>query len=438
MGKRTQIGIGLMGLGVVGGGVAQTLIQKRQQLGKQVGCPLNLEKVLVRDIRKKRPLPIDSELLTGDPQDILGNPRIDIVIEVMGGETPASQYIEQALAAGKHVVTANKEAIAKHPELLQTAQRHGVCLLYEASVGGGIPLLLPLQQGLLANDIASIHAIINGTTNYILTRMSADGLSFKAALREAQEKGYAESDPTNDVEGHDAVYKLAILASCAFHTVVRPDEIYCQGITQLEEADFLYARELGYEIKLLAIAKASNGAVEARVHPVLIPADVLLAKVTGVFNAIQVEGDLVGQVLFYGQGAGALPTSSAVLSDAVRAAEEVLRSEGVQKERLPNDSCQVHRVLPVKPISDLEIPFYLRLEIADRPGVLAQIARILGDHSISISSVIQKKADALKQSAEIVIMTHPAREESMHGALARMEELPVVNKVSNFIRVEGR
>lgn len=423
-----------MGLGVVGSGVAKALLEKAGQLTKQAGGTLVLEKVLVADIDKHRPVQMAPGLLTQDPRRILDSPNIGIVVELIGGEDPAAAYIESALKNGKHVVTANKDVMAKFgPELLQLADQNGVEILYEASVGGGIPLLLPLKQSLAANDISSIRAIINGTTNYILTKMSQDGLSFHIALREAQEEGYAEADPAKDVEGLDAAYKLAILATSAFQSTVRPSDIYCQGITRLGEADFLHARELGYEIKLLAIAKKTEGAIEARVHPVLIPADYLLAKVTGVFNAIQIEGDLVGQVLFYGKGAGSLPTASAVVADIIAVARSI---RGPRPEPMPAGTV-VQDMVPVKPIFDLVSPYYLRMNIADQPGVLAQIAHVLGDRSISIASVIQKRADPVTHSAEIVIMTHPAREQFMDDALAEMAKLSVVREICNFIRVEG-
>ena len=432
MGAKRKLGIGLMGLGVVGGGVAEALLKKNRMLAEEMGCQPELRKVLVRDRAKPRAVSVDPDLLTADPQQILASPEIDIVIEVIGSEQPALEYIRQSLLNGKHVVTANKEVVAKHgAELLKTAQEKGVSILYEASVGGGIPLLLPLHRGLLANDIATIYAIINGTTNYILTRMSGEGMSFAVALHKAQELGYAEPDAANDIEGRDAAYKLAILASVAFHTVVRPEDIYCQGISRLCEVDFRYAKELGYEIKLLAIAKQRDGTVEARVHPVFIPRELLLAKVDGVYNAVQIEGDLVGKLIFYGRGAGAQPTASAVISDVIETGRLIRGGERCGTQSRPPQA------MTIRPVSELETRYYLRMNIADRPGVLAQIAKILGDRSISIASVIQKEADDATQSAEIVIMTHPARERSMQQSLSDMENLPAVREVGNLIRVEG-
>src|SRR4030042_3633601 len=328
MGENRSIGIGLMGLGVVGGGVAKVLLEKEEAIA-ELGYPLTLKKILVRDPAKPRRVAVEPRLLTIDAQEILANPEIDIVIEVMGGENPALDSIKQALLNHKYVVTANKEVMAKYgSELLEIAQENGVDILYEASVGGGIPLLLPLRQGFLANKISTIYAIINGTTNYILSRMSIEGVGFSLALKQAQELAYAEADATNDIEGINAAYKLAILATVAFHTTIYPQDVYYEGIARLTEYDFRYAKELGYEIKLLAIAKEAEGSVdrpnksvkqevmdrlthkpktevrvhEVRVHPVFIPQDFLLAKVGGVYNAVQIEGDLVGKVLFYGEG----------------------------------------------------------------------------------------------------------------------------------------
>ncbi len=420
------IGIGLLGLGTIGGGVFKALAEKEQVMAEAAGAPVVLRKVL-----EKRPVDIEPSLLTTDFQQVVSHPEIDIVIELLGGEHPAVDLIRESLLAGKHVVTANKEVIAKHgAELLATAGEKGVALQFEASVGGGIPLLLPLQHGLLANEISTIYGIINGTTNYILTRMSQEHTGFGEALKKAQELGYAEADPSNDIEGRDAAYKLAILASVGFHTTVRPEQVYCEGISRLTGPDFLYAKELGYEIKLLAIAKQAGDQVEARVHPVFIPQDFLLAKVGGVYNAIQIDGDLVGQLIFYGRGAGAQPTSSAVVSDVIAIGQAIASGR-----KVPSAMRQA-RPKTVRSISELRTRYYLRISLADKPGVLAQIAGILGDRGISIASVIQKETDETNQTAVIVLMTHIAREESMQSALSDMRKLPAVKRISNVIRVE--
>lgn len=422
----------MLGLGVVGGGVAKALQEKGKAIAKQVGSPLVLRGILVRDPQKKRSVAVEPSLLTTEAQKILSDPEIDIIIEVLGGESPALEYIREALLKGKHVVTANKEVMAKDgPQLLNLAAEHGVSLRYEASVGGGIPLISPLRHDLIANEALAIYAIINGTTNYILSRMAREGLGFEVALKEAQELGYAEVDPTNDIDGSDAAYKLAILATLAFQRWVRPQDVYYEGISRLAPCDFRYAGELGYKIKLLAIAKREGDSLEVRVHPAFIPEEMLLAKVDGVFNAVQIEGDLVGSVIFYGEGAGPLPTSSAIIADVIRLAQSINLGLG-QEPRL-----QLEHDKTLKPISEVETRYYLRMTIADRPGVLAQITRTLGDHLISIASVIQKEADKRAQTAEIVIMSHPAKEAAMQQALREMAELEVVREISSVIRVEG-
>ncbi len=430
---KREIGIGLLGFGVVGSQVARVLVDKAKILAGQVGCPLVLRKIKTKrtDIARPKAKGISAQLFTTDTEEFFNTPGIDIIIEVIGGETPAHDYMTRALAAGKHVVTANKEVIAKHGVELHTlARQQNVGLRYEGSVGGGIPLIAPFKYDLVANELKGIYAIINGTTNYILTRMAAEGLEFSLALKQAQALGYAEPDPTNDVEGIDAAYKLAILATLAFKSQVLPQEVYREGISRLSYRDFRYARELGFAIKLLAIAKEHDGKIEVRVHPVLLCQEALLAKVEGAFNAVQVEGDLVGQVIFYGLGAGALPTSSAVLSDILNLARKI--TQGVK----PIASPPIGREKPVIPIENLRTRYYLRMTVADRPGVLAQISRVLGDLQISIASVIQKETDERAGVAEIVIMTHHSLEASVRKALKQMAELGVVKEVSNFIRVE--
>jgi len=308
---KKNIGIGLLGLGVVAGQVASVLTEKADALAEMVDCPLILRKikVLPQDLERPQAKKMPAQLFTTNDDEFFNEPDIDIVIEAIGGEKPALDYLKKALSSGKHVVTSNKEVIAKHGiELLALAHEHGVGLQYEASVGGGIPLIAPFKHDLVANNISAIYAIINGTTNYILTMMAKEGMDFASALKKAQQLGYAEAKPENDIEGIDANYKLAILASLAFQTKVRPQDIYREGISRLTSRDFRYAQELGFAIKLLAIAKQAGNTIEARVHPVFIPQDSFLAKVDGVYNAVHVEGDLVGKVLFVGEGAGAKPT----------------------------------------------------------------------------------------------------------------------------------
>ncbi|MFO7996112.1 MAG: homoserine dehydrogenase [Dehalococcoidia bacterium] len=429
---RMDIGIGLLGLGIVGSSVAEVLVTRADNLTEQVGLPLVLRKVLVRDINKRRPVELSPNLLTNRPQEVLSHPEVDIVVELIGNEHPGKEYIEQALTSGKHVVTANKEILAKHGyELLSLAWKHDSQLRYEASVGSGIPLVSSFQQDLAANRISAIHAILNGTTNYILTRMAREGLDFASTLKRAQELGYAEPDPANDIEGIDAAYKLVILSNLAFQGRFTPQDVYCEGISNIAARDFLYAREFGYAIKLLAIAKRDDNDVEMRVHPVFIPQDSQLAKVDGVYNAVEVEGDLAGKLVFLGEGAGALRATSAVVADVLTIAGNIHR--GVNN--VPG--VRLNQRLTAKPMSEVKTRYYFRLNVPDQPGVLAQISKVLGDNSISISSVIQKESDLGAQTAVLVIMTHPAQEKGVQKALKQLKQLPVVNEVSNFIRVEG-
>jgi homoserine dehydrogenase len=426
--KDGAVHVALLGAGNVGTGVARVLTEKRDVYARELGRPLVLTGILVRDAGKPRDQ--DPALLTTDPSRLLEDPQVDIVVEVLPGEQPALDYISRALGAGKYVVTANKEVMAKHgPHLLALARQHNVDLFFEASVGGGIPIIAPLKRDLRANRVLAIEAIINGTTNYILSAMTRDGADFRDALRQAQTLGYAEADPANDVEGEDARYKLAILASLAFRTPVRPEDIYREGITRLTAKDFRYAAELGYKIKLLALARWQDGGIQARVHPVFLPTEAPLAKVDGVLNAVQVEGDLIGRVHFQGSGAGSFPTTSAVIGDVLDAAQSVIggRREVHAGEEAPS------RIIPM---SELRTRYFVRLTVADQPGVLAQIAAQLGQAQISISSVIQKETNLDAQTAELVIMTHEAREESMQQALQAVAKLAAVQEIGNFLRVE--
>jgi homoserine dehydrogenase len=420
--------VALLGAGTVGAEVGRVLLEKRETYSRRLGRPLEVAGVFVRDVGRPR-RGIDPSLLTDNAARLLDDASIDIVVELLGVEQPAIDWISRALRNGKHVVTANKEIMAKHgPQLLALAQESGVDLLYEASVGGGIPIIAPLKRDLLANDVTAISAIINGTTNYILTAMSREGADFDDALRRAQELGYAEPDPANDVEGEDARYKLAILATLAFRAPVRRDDIYREGIIRLTAKDFRYAAELGYAIKLLALAHRGAGGIQARVHPVLLPAEAPLAKVDGVLNAVQVEGDLIGRVNFQGPGAG-FPTTSAVIADVLDAAQSVIGGRRVSY-------ALGEAPVAIVAMSELVTRYYIRLTVIDQPGVLAQIATKLGDAQISIASVIQKEADPTSKTAELVIMTHEAREASMQDALKAVAALSVVQEIGNFIRVE--
>jgi homoserine dehydrogenase len=431
--EKKSIGVGLMGFGVIGSQVARVLLDRAEHISEQAGCPVMLRKIKViqQDLGTPKAKAVDSCLFTTDDDEFFNTPDMDIVIEVIGGVKPALSYQERSIKAGKHVVTANKELIAKHgSELMELAKLHNVSLNYEAAVGGGIPLIAPLQKDLVANNIDGIYAIINGTTNYILSRMSGENIDYPEALAEAQKLGYAEANPKNDIEGIDAAYKLAIMASLTMETRVRPEDIYCEGISKLESRDFRYAAELGYAIKLLAIARHENGFVEVHVYPAFVPDNSFLAKVDGVYNAILVEGDLVGKVTFWGEGAGAKPTSSAVVANVIQAARKISCGD---------TSHSYWKIKPgkeVKPMSEITIRYYIRMTINDMPGALAGIAGVFGDCGISISSALQKEDNIEEKSAEIVIMTHPSKEEAMQKALEQLNSLAVVKKINNFIRVE--
>lgn len=430
MNDEKTINIGLMGLGVVGSGVLRIIREKARVLAMETDRDLRVKKILVRDREKARGIDVEAALLTTDPGEILDDPSIHIVIELIGGVEPAYTYAKRAILAGKHLVTGNKDVMANHgPELLRLANERNVDVYFEASVGGGIPLIGSFRSDLVANEIHEIYAIINGTTNYILTRMSREGAALPDMLAEAQRLGFAEADPTKDVEGIDAAYKLAILTSLAFRTQVDPAAIYHEGIMQLEPADFRYAQDLGYVIKLLALARQDNGRYEAAVHPALVPQSAPLASVDGVYNAVYVVGDLVGNVMFYGRGAGSEPTASAIVADAIDVAHNII--SGVTN-RIPYsiDACK-----SLKPLDEIETRFYFRLWAADRPGVLAKIATVCGTHSISIASVIQKEADPVNKTAELVFTTHHAYERAMRVAVQDIAALDVVTRVAGFLRI---
>ena len=437
MDGNSVVNIGLMGLGTVGGGVAAALSDNPDAILRKTGRAVRLRKALVRDAAKTRQPAPPAGVLTTNPEDILADPDIHIVVEVMGGDSPAGEYLERALAAGKHVVTANKEVMSRRgPSLLALAQSQRVNLLFEASAGGGIPIVGCLMSQLLANDIRSIRSIINGTTNYILTRMARSQTPFADALAEAQARGYAEADPTNDIEGIDAAYKLSVLGSLAFHRPIPHQAIHTEGISRLGPEDFRYAAELGYAIKSLAIAVAEpGGSVQARVHPALVPEDHLLAKVDGVYNAVEVSGDLCGQIILHGQGAGRDATTSAVMGDILNIVRAIGQSDGPPP--LPAANGQSAGVENgILPIDELSSAYYLRLTCADQAGVLAQIARILGNGNISIATVIQKDTDPGSGTAQLVITTYPSRESDVQNALTAVAELDVVVSVNNLIRIE--
>jgi homoserine dehydrogenase len=427
---QSQLNVGLIGLGTVGSQVAERMLTWGPQLARRAGVELCLRRVLVRDLAKPRSIEIAPDLLTVDPDALLEEAAIDVLVEVAGGDEPIRGYLERAIRAGKHVVTANKVVMAKHgPELLDLAAEKNVDVYFEAAVGGGIPLISTFRTDLQANRIERVSAVINGTTNYVLGRMAAAGLSLQEAVGEAQAAGYAEADPTDDIGGFDAAYKLAILGSIAYEIKVRPREIFREGIEGIEPVDFRYARELGYAIKLIAHTQRHPGRVEARVHPAMVPLDHPLARVEGAENAVFVEGDLVGQVLLVGQGAGGRPTASAVVGDLIDLARSIRR--GVQSR----PSFSFDDRIGVIPMGEVVTRAYYRIRVDDRAGVLAAIGQVFAEEGVSISSFIQKDAWSQDQTAELVVTTHPSLEASLQRARERMAKLEPVHSVSSFLRV---
>ena len=421
----------MLGLGNVGAGVAAVLFAKNDHLAASIGRGLALERALVRDLSRQRPFAAPPGMLTTDPAEIVAAADIDVVIELLGGLEPARTLIATAIANGKHVITANKEVMAHHgAELLAHAAAHGVDLYFEASVGAGIPLIGPFRQNLTANQLSAVEAIINGTTNYILTRMATEGSDYSDVLADAQRLGYAEPDPANDVEGHDAAYKLAVLATLAFGVEIRPEWIFREGISSLAAADFRAAAELGYGIKLLAIARLSDGAVEARVHPTMIPLSSLLCQVGGVENAVRIHGDLIGNAIFVGRGAGPEPTASAIVADLIDLAHNLAVGAHARVPLRVDGNCTF------RPIEAVRSRYYLRLWVKDQPGVLAQIGGVFATHQVSIAAVTQKETDDDASLAELVIITHQAVEAGVQAAVAEAGALAVTDRVAALVRIE--
>jgi homoserine dehydrogenase len=419
----------MIGLGTVGVGTLRVLLENKSEIERKVGSKVEVIAISDLDVTTERPVKFDKSILTNDVSKVLDNPDVDIVVELIGGVHPAKEFILRALKNGKHVVTANKELIAKEgSEILDEADKRGLDFCFEASVGGGIPIIRPMKTSLAANKILEVLGIVNGTTNYILTKMAQDGRDFADVLSEAQKAGYAEADPTSDIEGYDAKYKIAILASIAFTGRVSVNDIYCEGITKIAKRDMEYAKDLGYAIKLLAIAKRNDDRPQIRVHPALIPLSHPLASVNDVYNAIYVRGDFVNDVMFYGPGAGSLPTGSAVAGDIMEMARDINRNSS---GRLP---CTCVGNLAVSSMDDVVTSYYIRLTVADRPNVLASIANVLGDNEVSLSSVVQKKTE--ENTAELVMVTHKVAERNLRAALEQVNNLPTVTEVGNCIRVE--
>jgi homoserine dehydrogenase len=431
----SDVRIGLLGLGTVGAGVAKLLETQRALLEERAGCGLVLAGVADVDlIRPREGLDLSRLPLTSDAQKVLEDPQIQVVVELVGGLEPARSFILRALAAGKHVVTANKALLAHHgAELYEEARRRGVTLAFEAAVAGGIPLIRSIKEGLVANRVLSLFGIVNGTSNYILSKMTDEGLDFSLVLKEAQAHGYAEADPTLDVEGMDSAHKLQILVTLAFRTFVDLKDIHTEGVTRVTPQDIAYARALGYRVKLLAIAKATDGGLEARVHPTMIAADSPMAAVSGVFNAVFITGHAVGDLMFYGRGAGQMPTASAVWSDVVEIARRIAHGIPSLSLELPSTG---PGALPLRPMDDIRSCYYLRVMALDRPGVLSRVAGVLGENNISIAQVIQKDR-AKGEAVPVVMMSHEARERDMRVALAAIDRLRVVSMPTTMIRVEG-
>ena len=426
---RQQINIGIIGLGVVGSGTVRVLTENAETIARKVGLPLVIKKIAVRDIGKVRDVVVDPHLLTGRAEDVTDDPDIDIVCELIGGVTPAHDLVLRAIRNGKNIVTANKEMMAKAGhDLLHEAENRDLDFNFEGSVGGGIPIIQPLKQALAGNQFSQVMGIVNGTTNYILSKMTAEDADFADVLAEAQAQGYAEADPTNDVEGYDAQYKTAILSSIAFTSRVLPEQIYVEGITKISKRDIEVARELGYVIKIVGIGQDLGGVLQVRVHPVLLPRAHPLASVSDVNNAILLRGNAVGDVMFYGRGAGALPTGSAVVGDIVEIARNIRRNA------TGRIGCTCYDQKPTLPIARLRTKYYVRLIAHDRPKVLASLASVFGDFNVSIESVVQRALPG--GDAEIVWITHQTLEANLRSSLDVISRLHIVSAIENWIRVE--
>lgn len=426
------IKVGIIGFGTIGSGVVKALQSKRSFLREKSGVDIAVSRICDKDLKTKRPVKVDKKILTKSVTKILYDLRIDIVVELIGGVIPAKDIILEALREGKHVVTANKALLAESGyEIFNLANALGVCVGFEASVGGGIPIIKSLAEGFVANRLNLIYGIVNGTSNFILSKMADEGKNFKEALGEAQERGYAERDPYLDISGLDSSHKLSILALLGFGIPSRKGDIYTEGITGIDEVDIQYAKELGYSIKLLAIAKRTGGSLELRVHPTFIPKSHLLADVKGVYNAIFVKGDLIGENLFYGEGAGAHPTSSAVVSDIVAIARDISREGRIEKSvAFKKDVGRIRKM------DEVRTRFYIRFSAIDKPGVLARISGILGKHKISIASVTQKERKHAKV-VPVVMVTHEALELNMAKAIKEIDGLGAIKKKTVRIRMEG-
>jgi homoserine dehydrogenase len=420
--------VGLLGCGTVGAAVVRMLRERAPEIERRAGVRLEIVRVAVRDAERARDVPLDASAFTSDPEEVVRDPAVDVVCELMGGVEPALGLLVAALEGGKPVVTANKELLASEGKrLMEAADAKGVDVSFEAAVAGAIPLIRPMKESLVGERLRRVIGIVNGTTNYVLTRMSDAGLSFDDALAEAQRSGYAEADPTADVDGHDAAAKCAILASIAFDSRVRAADVYREGIAGVTRQDIEFARRLGYVVKLLAVAELEDGMIAARVHPAMIPADHPLASVRGAFNAVFVEGEAAGELMFYGRGAGGGPTATAVVGDLVAVARHL-----VEGGRGLGCTCRLER--DISPIHEMESEYYVLLQVEDRPGVLAEIAAVFGRNGVSIRHVWQ---EGLGRDAQLVFITHRAREGAVQTAVSELGALTVVEAIESVLRVEG-
>jgi len=431
-----SINVGLLGIGTVGGGTFNVLTRNQEEITRRAGRPIRIVRVADRDIARAKEITQSKVDVTDDASAVVSDANVDIVVELIGGTTLAKELVLKAIANGKHVVTANKALIALYGnEIFAAAQKKGVIVAFEAAVAGGIPIIKAVREGLSANRIEWIAGIINGTTNFILTEMREKGMAFNDALKEAQRLGYAEADPTFDVEGIDAAHKLMILAGIAFGIPMQFDKVYIEGITKLAREDIRYAEELGYRVKLLGITKRTGAGVELRVHPTLIPEKRLIANVNAAMNAVLVKGDAVGPTLYYGPGAGAEPTASSVVADLV----DVTRMHTTDPhQRVPHLAFQPDQLadLAILPISEISSAYYLRLRAMDKPGVLAEVTKILGDRNISIDAMMQKEPADNEAEADIVILTHITVEKNADQAIAAIEALPAIAGKVTRLRME--
>ncbi len=426
-----MIRIGLLGCGTVGSGVVELLKNNADIISRRTGEQIELKKVLDKDLDKCRALGIDEDKITADFEDILQDDEIDIVVELIGGIEPALNMIIRAMQHGKHIVTANKDLIAvKGKELFDVAKEYQVDLYFEASVAGGIPIIYPLKQSLAGNQIKEVIGILNGTTNYILTKMSEEDRPFEEILAEAQELGYAEADPTSDIEGLDAGRKIAILSSIAFNSRVTFDDVHIEGISKITPSDIKFARDLGYVIKLLAVAKqGDDGSIQARVHPAFLPRKHPLAGVNDVYNAVFITGDAVGEIMHYGRGAGKLPTASSVVGDIIDIGRNIVHHSSGRI------GCTCYEHKRILDISQLRAEFYIRMTVKDRPGVLAGIAGVFGSNNVSLATVFQTTHGG--ETAELILITHEVEEQDLNDSLAVLRGMHIVGNIDNVIRLEG-